>query len=54
MLDLSLTNNRAFSWQQAGNVWAKGYVFAPDGRQYAGATLPEYFAGIETERDFVW
>ena len=52
MLELSLTNNRAFSWQQVGAVWAKGYVFAPDGRQYAGATLPEYFAGIETEQDF--
>ena len=53
MIDFVFNNNRAFLWQQAGNVWAKGYVFAPDGRQYAGATLPEYFAGIETEQDFV-
>ena len=53
MLELILTNNRAFPWQRAGNVWAKGYVFAPDGRQFADADLPEYFAGIETEWDFV-
>lgn len=52
MLELHLTNNRAFAWQQAGNVWAKGFLFASNGRQYVGVGLPEFFIGIETEQDF--
>ncbi|WP_028128659.1 asparagine synthetase B family protein [Selenomonas sp. AE3005] len=52
MLELHLTNNRAFAWQQAGNVWTKGFLFASNGRQYVGVDLPEFFLGIETEQDF--
>ena len=52
MMEFIFHNNRAFHWHNTGNVWAKGFLFAPNGRQYAGANLPDYFSGIENEQDF--
>ena len=52
MTNINLNNNRAFSWQQSGKVWAKGYLYSSGGRYYSGIDLPEYFVDVDSEIAF--
>jgi asparagine synthase (glutamine-hydrolysing) len=39
-------------WSRKGNLYARGYIFGPDGQLYSGTGLVGYFAGIKSYTDF--
>jgi asparagine synthase (glutamine-hydrolysing) len=49
---IRLTQNKAYPWHHKNGVYAKGYLFSPEGRLYKEAGLCDYFDGVGDEIRF--
>jgi asparagine synthase (glutamine-hydrolysing) len=52
MINIQLSENKAYRWHVGNNMYVRGYLFAPDGTLYQDEDLSLYFSNIVDENDF--
>ena len=52
MVNIQLSENKAFRWHVRNNIYVRGFLFAPDGRLYQEEDAGLYFDNIVDENDF--
>jgi len=52
MINIKLSENKAFRWHVLNNICVRGFLFAPDGTLYREEDLCLYFNNITDENDF--